>query len=308
MPTHFLNVLDFSADELADLIALARRLKARRAQGIVDTAFAAKTLVMYFEKPSLRTRVSLETAAISLGGGAINLESNDAGSFWARESVADQARVVSGMADLVAMRTYRHDVVVDFARHSRVPVINTLTDHSHPTQAMADVLTLVEEWGEVRGRTLAYFGDGNNVARSLLNACGRFGMNFIHAGPESFRLPAEDLARAKAACPGLCAEHTTDPVAAVRRADALYTDVWASMGQKDQADRRRPMFQPYQVNEALLAHAPAHAVVLHCLPAVRGEEITDGVLDDPSRSRAFEQAENRMHTYRALFPWLLARS
>ena len=308
MPRHLLHMLDFTADEIHDLLETALRLKSRRSQGIHDRPFEGRTLAMYFEKPSLRTRVSLETAAATLGGHAINLEAPEPGALWKRETVADQARVVSRMADMISVRTFGHDVVQAFADHSRVPVINALSDWGHPTQALADLLTLRERWdGALAGKTLAFLGDGNNQARSLLEICGRLGLRFIHAGPAAYRLPEADYARARAACPGLEAEYTPDPARAAARADCLYTDVWASMGQKDEAEARRPVFAPYRLDGALLAKAPAHAVVLHCLPAVRGEEITDEVMDHPGRSLVFDQAENRLHLYRGLIPWLLER-
>ena len=306
MPRHFPHLLDFTPAELLDMLDTAARLKERRARGVHDRLFEGRTLAMYFEKPSLRTRVSLEVAAASLGGHAINLEAPEPGALWKRETIADQARVVSRMADIISIRTFGHEVYEEFARHSRVPVINVLTDWAHPTQALADVLTLRERWGgELAGRTLAYIGDGNNMARSLLEACGRLGMRFVHTGPEPYGLPGEDYARAAAACPGLEAKFDPDPARAVREADCLYTDVWASMGRKEEAEARRKVFAPYQLDETLLAKAPARAVVLHCLPAVRGEEITDGVMDHPERSLVFDQSENRLHAYRGLIPWLL---
>jgi len=302
---HFIDIRDHDADALEGLLERAALMKKRKRQGIVDRHLAGKSLVMYFEKASLRTRLSLDIAASSLGGATVALEAKTPTAFWDRESVADQARVAGRMAELVAMRTYRHDTIREFARWSGAPVVNALSDHSHPTQAMADLMTLREHFGCLRGLTLAFVGDGNNIARSLLEACVRAGMRFIHTGPKGYELPPDDYRAAAAEAPGSSAFYEEDPNRAASEADCLYTDVWTSMGQESEEDRRRKDFARYRVDRALLSRAPSRAVVMHCLPAVRGEEITDDVLDDPDRCLAFPQAENRMHFYRGLFPWLL---
>ena len=302
---HFIDIGDHATDALADLLDRAALMKKRRRQGIVDRSLAGKTLVMYFEKASLRTRLALDIAASSLGGATVALEAKTPTAFWEREVIRDQARVAGRMAEIVALRTYAHETIREFAAWANAPVVNALSDHSHPTQAMADLMTLREHFGRLRDLTLVFIGDGNNVARSLLEACARTGMRFIHSGPPGYELPDADYRAAAADCPGSSAFYEPDPVSAAREADCLYTDVWTSMGHEEEADRRRADFSRYRVDEALLARAPRTAVAMHCLPAVRGEEISDGVLDDPERSLAFVQAENRMHFYRGLFPWLL---
>ena len=302
---HFIDIRDHDADAVAELLDRSALMKRRKRAGVVDRQLAGKSLVMYFEKASLRTRLALDIAASSLGGAAVALEAKTPTAFWDRESVADQARVAGRMAELIAMRTYRHDTIREFARWADAPVVNALSDHSHPTQAMADLMTLREHFGRLRDLTLVFVGDGNNVARSLLEVCARTGMRFIHTGPKGYELPASDYESASAECPGSSAFYEADPVKAVAEADCLYTDVWTSMGQEEEEAKRREDFAPYRVDRSLVSAAPSRAVTMHCLPAVRGEEITDEILDDPERCLAFPQAENRMHFYRGLFPWLL---
>ncbi len=298
-----LSVIDLTPEQLENILAESAIMKERLARGIHDDLYRGKTLGMYFEKPSLRTRVSLECAMNSLGGGAICLEGSGPGSIWKRESVTDQARVMSRFVNLVSMRTFSQEVIEEFAREASVPVINVLSDFAHPTQAMADYLTLREHVGDVKGRTMVYVGDGNNVARSLLAGAALLGVRFVWSGPEGYRVDREFVERVRAAAPGVEFVEELDPHKAVREADAVYTDVWASMGQEAETAKREKEFAAYQVNEKLLASAPKGAIVLHCLPAHRGSEITDGVMDG-ERSRVYDQAENRMHVYRGIFSLL----
>lgn len=300
MRKDILSVADLTRDELEEILEASARTKADYKQGIRADIWRGRTLGMYFEKPSLRTRVSQECAVNSLGGSAICLEQNGPGKFWARECVRDQARVMSRFVDVVSMRTFSQDVIEEFAREASIPVVNTLSDFEHPTQAMADFLTMREHFGSLRGRTMTFFGDGNNVARSLLAAAALLGVRFIWSGPAAYRLdqPFKDRIHAKHA--DLAFEEIEDPAAAVREADVIYTDVWASMGQEEEAAAREKEFMPWQVNDALLAKAPAAAIVEHCLPAHRGSEITDSVMDG-SRSAVYDQAENRMHVYRGIY-------
>ncbi len=298
-----LSVASLSPRELEAILSESAVMKKRLAEGVFDNLYQGKTLGMYFEKPSLRTRVSLECAMHSLGGGAVCLEGNGPGAFWSRESVKDQARVMSRFVHLVSMRTFSQEVIEEFAREASVPVLNVLSDFAHPTQAMADFLTMRENFGDLGGKTMVYIGDGNNVARSLLSAAAFLGVRFVWSGPDGYRLDSGFVARVRAKAPGLDFVEESDPHKAVRDADAVYTDVWASMGQEEDAARRAKEFAAYQINAGLMKSAPASAIVLHCLPAHRGVEITDDVLDGP-QSKVYDQAENRMHVYRGIFSLL----
>ncbi|MDR1519641.1 MAG: ornithine carbamoyltransferase [Planctomycetota bacterium] len=301
---NILSLLDLGREGLEQVIAESAAMKARLKSGIHDPLYRGKTLGMYFEKPSLRTRVSLETAMNSLGGGAVCLEADAPNQFWSRESVKDQARVMSRFVSLVAMRTFSQAVIEEFARESSVPIINVLSDYAHPTQVIADFLTFGERCGPLGGKRLVYFGDGNNVARSLLSACALTGVRFVWSGPASHRLEPDFVRMAAERTGGnLSFIEEADPIKAVAGADAVYTDVWASMGQESEAAEREKLFLPYQVNERLMAAAPPGAIVLHCLPAHRGLEITDGVMDG-EQSAVYDQAENRMHVYRGIFSLL----
>ncbi|MCC8190164.1 MAG: ornithine carbamoyltransferase [Planctomycetes bacterium] len=297
---HLLSVLDMSREDLALVLDKSELMKKRLRLGIHDPLYQGKTLGMYFEKPSLRTRVSLESAMNSLGGGSVCLEDRVPGQMWARESVIDQARVMSRFVSLVSMRTFSQEVIEEFARHSTVPVVNVLSDFAHPTQAIADFLTFREHSGDLQGKTMTYLGDGNNVARSLLSAAALLGVRFVWSGPPAYRLDPAYVQRVRDTVGAVEFVEEEDPAAAVRDADAVYTDVWASMGQEEEAAQRETEFMPYQVNEALMAKAPKRCIVLHCLPAHRGSEITDGVMDG-KQSVVYDQAENRMHVYRGLF-------
>ncbi len=301
----FINILDCSPEQLDHILQRAAALKARRRAGVPDGMLAGKVLGMYFEKPSLRTRVSLEVAMYSLGGMAINLETIGGAPLQARESLVDQARVMSRFVDALSIRTFAHNNAQTLARHATVPVINVLTDYSHPTQALADILTAREHLGELRGRTLAYVGDGNNVARSLAALCGQLGIRFRLGTPPGYHLGAEFLDKVRAQCPAADLDETEDPAAAVTGAHAVYTDVWASMGQENETEARAKIFAPYQVNAALMRRAAKEAIFLHCLPAHRDAEVTDEVMEAPG-SAVYDQAENRLHINRALLAILIA--
>lgn len=297
---NILSVIDLTPDQLERILAESMTMKARYQKGIHDTMYQGKVLGMYFEKPSLRTRVSLECAVQSLGGGAICLEAGGPGKFWERESIRDQAKVMSRYVSMVSMRTFSQEDIEEFAREATIPVVNVLSDFGHPTQAMADFLTMREHFGDIRGRTMAYLGDGNNVARSLLTAAAYLGVRFVWSGPAAYRLDKEYVDKVRAKMPHFEFVEEGDPFTAVKDADVIYTDVWTSMGQEDEAAQREREFAAYQVNGELLGAAPKDAIVLHCLPAHRGSEITDEVMDG-SQAKVYDQAENRMHIYRGLF-------
>lgn len=299
----FVNLSDFSGDQLAALLDRAIDDKQRLAAGDLHASLEGKVLAMIFEKPSLRTRVSFEAAMTQLGGHAVYLTRDDIG-LGVREPIRDVARVLGRMCDGLVARTFSHESVLKLAKHSPVPVINALTDYSHPCQAMADVMTAREHFGDLAGRTIAFVGDGNNVARSLAIACAKLDMRFVLAAPEGYR-PADEFAESVRAIGGNESYHTCDePAVAVADADVVYTDTWVSMGQEREKAKRLRDFEGFQVNEDLMAAAPGRAIVLHCLPAYRGCEITDGVFETHADS-IFTQAENRLHFQRALIDVLL---
>jgi ornithine carbamoyltransferase len=303
----FLSIRDLSAAQLEALLALAQELKARR-QGdrrAQMNLLDGKTLVMLFEKPSLRTRVTFETGMTQLGGHAIYLQPSDA-QLGQRETVADAARNLERWVDGIMARTFRHETVVELARCASVPVINGLSDLEHPCQALADFLTIREKRGSVEGLKLAFVGDGNNVAHSLMLLGAKLGTHVVVACPEGYAPDAEitDDAEVCAAEAGGSITIVHDPYTGVKDADVIYTDVWASMGQEVEAEARAKLFAPFQVNAALLAAAAPDAVVMHCLPAHRGQEITDEVMDGP-QSIVFDQAENRLHAQKAILAALL---
>lgn len=302
---HFLSIIQTTPQQLDHLFDVAFELRQQRLLGQPNKpVLAGKTLAMIFEKPSLRTRVSFEQAMLDLGGHAIRLGWDEVG-MGKRETPADVARVLSGMVHGIMARVYEHQKLVELAAHSAVPIFNALSDESHPCQALADVMTLIDEFGrDLAGRTLAFVGDGNNVAHSLAIICGKLGMNFILASPPGYELPAESTDRIKAHLPDMNFQMTHDAVQAVRDADAIYADTWVSMGQEEQVAQRRKTFAAYQINGDLLAAAPGHAIVLHCLPAYRNVEITDAVIDG-SRSRVFPQAHNRLHAQKGLLAVLM---
>jgi ornithine carbamoyltransferase len=300
---HFLTLLDLEAAQLRHLLQDAAQMKTAHLHGQRAHALTGKVLGLVFEKPSLRTRVSFEAAMLHLGGTSIFLSTPD-GAMGVRESVPDFARTLCQYVDVVALRTYKHATVEEFARHATCPVINALSDQSHPCQALADLLTIQEVFGDVEGRTLVFVGDGNNVARELAVGCGLLGARFILASPEGYGFDEPFLEKYREHCDAGELVMNGDPSHAVDEADVIYTDVWTSMGQEAEHDKRVQQFQGFQVNAALMAKAPPQARFMHCLPAHRGEEVTGDVLDG-EKSIAFQQAGNRMHAQKALLKWLL---
>ncbi|MEO8075317.1 MAG: ornithine carbamoyltransferase [Acidobacteriota bacterium] len=303
----FLSILDFDGDTLAECLTLAAQLKAARAaRAPHQRPLEGRHVALLFEKPSLRTRSTFEIAVRELGGDVIEPPSDVA--LGGRETIADVARNLERWVSCAVVRTYAQARLEEFATAAaRLPVINALTNEEHPCQALADCLTLTEAWGTLRGRTLAFVGDGNNVATSLSQAAVMLGAHVRIASPTGFELPArtsegvQSLSRY-----GGSLDLLSDPVAAAAGADAVYTDVWTSMGQENEASSRRAIFGPYQVNAQLMAHASPGALFMHCLPAHRGDEVTDDVIDSPA-SVVFDQAENRLHVQKALLA-MLARA
>jgi ornithine carbamoyltransferase len=301
---HILVPEDLSAHEIEAIFAISKDLETKYTAGTRDALLPGRVLALVFEKPSLRTRVSFEAAMAHLGGSSVFL-GEDAGFSSSRESVADFGRVLSEYADAIVCRSKSHDTIQRLAAAASVPVINGLSDYCHPCQALADVYTLKQHVGRVAGLTLAFVGDGNNVARSLAVVCGLLGMRFVLAAPKAYQFDDAFRKHLKGLLPNAEIVETTDPVAAVKGAAAVYTDVWASMGQEKERAKRLEDFRAYQVNEALMQHCP-DAVFMHCLPARRGEEVTDGVIDGP-QSVVVEEAANRMHVQKGLLAWLLAK-
>jgi len=297
---HFLAISDYTPEEIQDILDLAIRLKKEWQSGGNPPLLKGKVLGMIFQKPSLRTRVSFDMAMRHLGGDALYLSPNEVG-LGKRESIADVARVLSGYVDAIMARVFEHDHILELARWSSVPVVNGLSDYNHPCQGMADALTIQEKFGSLRGLNVAYVGDGNNVAVSLMHVCARLGANFAIASPEGYELKpvAVELGRHIASESGSSVSLFRDPHEVVKGAQVIYTDTWTSMGQEEETIIREKVFPPYQVNAALVAEADPDVIVLHCLPAHRGQEITDDVADGP-HSVLFPQAHNRMHAQKAI--------
>jgi len=303
---HFLELADWSSRDLHQLLAVAQHLKMEWQSGGNRPILKNKILGMVFQKPSLRTRVSFEVAMKHLGGDAIMLGTQEIG-LGKRESVADVSRVLSSYVSGIMARVFEHEHVTELAKYSRVPVINGLSDDFHPCQAMADLLTIHEHYGKLTGLRIAYVGDGNNVAASLAIAAAHFGMDFSIATPEGYALPPSitQKIRQLAHKNGTDLEITTHVDQAIDDADVLYTDTWVSMGQEGEGSLRREIFRPYQINDDVIAQTNREPIVLHCLPAHRGDEITDAVMDG-EHSKVFEQAENRLHAQKAILVNLLA--
>jgi len=298
----FLTVDDLSVEEFSKLLDAADRYKAERGRlRLLD----GRSVALVFEKPSTRTRVSFEVAVHELGGYPLPLAGGDL-QIGRGETIEDTGRVLSRYVHAIVLRTFAQETLERLARASTVPVVNALSDHAHPVQVLADMQTVRERKGRLAGLRLAYLGDGNNVAHSLLEAGGLLGMHVVVATPSGYEPIRQVVRRAStlAARSGGTVEVTNDPVAAAKGADVLYTDVWASMGQENEAEDRALIFKPFQLNVEALAVAADDAIVLHCLPAHRGEEITAEVIDGPS-SAVFDQAENRLHTQKALLALLL---
>ncbi|MEJ5241778.1 MAG: ornithine carbamoyltransferase [Anaerolineales bacterium] len=301
MKRDFLHIADFSSEEIQDLLDLAVRLKKEyQEKGENPPLLKGKVLGMIFQKPSLRTRVSFDMAMRHLGGDALYLSPQEIG-LGKREAISDVARVLSGYVHAIMARVFDHEHVLELARWASVPVINGLSDYNHPCQAMADALTIQEVFGKQKGLNVTFVGDGNNVAVSLMHVCVKLGWNFTIANPEGYDLNSRAVAIAQeiAAQTGSRLRFLRDPHEAVRDADVIYTDTWTSMGQEEEAAQREKVFPPYQVNAQLVSEARPHVIVMHCLPAHRGQELTDEVADGP-HSVIFPQAHNRLHAQKAI--------
>ncbi|WP_037352276.1 ornithine carbamoyltransferase [Selenomonas sp. FC4001] len=296
-----LSIHDLSVDEVQEILALAHELKAKQKAGIEHHLLKGKTLGMIFEKSSTRTRVSFEVGMYQLGGQALFLSNRDL-QLGRGEPIKDTARVLSRYLDGIMIRTYGHDRVEELAKYADIPVINALTDLLHPCQVLTDLLTIQEHKGKnLKGLKMAYVGDGNNMTNSYMYGCAKASMTFVAATPADYKPDATVTKQAKedAKLTGASIELVTDPVEAVKGADIVVTDTWASMGQEDEHDARKKIFAPYQVNKELMAHADKRAIVMHCLPAYRGEEITEEVLEANAHV-IFDEAENRLHTQKAI--------
>ncbi len=300
---HFLDLFDVTREEALGLLDRAEDLKRADREGSRPAVLGGRILGLMFEKPSLRTRVSFEAAAAQLGGNAIFLQAKDVG-LGSRETVADFARVISQYVDALAVRTFAHETVRELARYATIPVINALSDYAHPCQAMADLMTIREAKGRLAGLKLVFVGDGNNVAMSLAVASALAGLEFVLSCPPGYEFPGAFVDRYSATFPGVDPVIEYDPHRAARDADVIYTDVWASMGQEEEADARRRAFSDYRVDDPMMEKALGDAIFLHCLPAHRGEEVTESVLDGP-QSHVIPQAANRLHFQKALLQWLL---
>jgi ornithine carbamoyltransferase len=301
----FLSIADHTPAELRELLDLAQELKQEWSGGRNRPLLKNQVLAMVFQKPSLRTRVSFDMAMRHLGGDALYLSPAEIG-LGKREAIKDISRVLSGYVDCVMARVFAHAHIEELAEHATVPVINGLSDFNHPCQALADVFTIMERFGEMKDLRVAYVGDGNNVAVSLIFASAQLGMHASIATPEGYGLPQEVVERAETLAEGTGAsvQVTQDPHVAVAGAQVIYTDTWVSMGQEEESARREALFPPYQVNASLVAEADSSAIVMHCLPAHRGQEITDEVMDGP-QATIFQQAENRLHAQKAILVRLL---
>ena len=300
---HLLKISDLTKEEILRIFVLTEDLKDKCAAGVREPLLPGRVMALIFEKPSLRTRVSFQAGMAHLGGSSMML-GDDVG-FGKRERIDDFSRVLSEYVDVIVLRSNQHATVESMAEHASCSVINGLSELSHPCQALADLYTLREKLGALEDVKLAWVGDANNVARSLAVGCGRLGVELSVATPPGYEFPAEFLAMLNQQCPEMKFSHSTDPREAVAGAMAVYTDVWASMGQESEQEQRRRDFAPYQVNAELMAAAPDGAMFMHCLPAHRGEEVSDEVLDGP-HSVVVEQAANRMHVQKGVLVWLLA--
>ncbi|PLS15482.1 ornithine carbamoyltransferase [Bacillus sp. M6-12] len=301
----FLSIADISGEKITQLLKLAKLIKAKHTLGEKYLPLQGKTLGMIFEKSSTRTRVSFEVGMLQLGGHALFLSSNDI-QLGRGETVSDTAKVLSQYVDGIMIRTFEHEKVTELAAEASIPVINGLTDLSHPCQAMADLLTIQEIKGTLKGLKMAYVGDGNNMAHSLMMACGKTGIDFAIGCPEGYEPNSQivELAKEAAAKSGCKSEICRDPKDAVKDADIIYSDVWTSMGQEDENEIRLKAFKEYQINSELVKHAKEDYIFLHCLPAHREEEVTGDIIDGPN-SAVFHQAGNRLHAQKAILADLL---
>ena len=305
MKRDFLAIADYSAEEIKEMLDLAVNLKKEYFSHGNKPILSGKVLGMIFNKPSLRTRISFDMAMRHLGGDALFISPAEIG-LGQRESIADVARVMAGYVQGIMARVFEHEHVVELAKYSSVPVINGLSDYNHPCQAMADVFTIYEKFSKLEGLNVVFIGDGNNVAVSLMHACAKLGLNFSIASPEGYDIPAAawESAEKMALESGAKLDTFRDPVEAVKGKDVIYTDTWVSMGQEEEAERRKKVFPPFQVNADLVSKANKDVIVMHCLPAHRGQELTDEVADGP-HSAIFPQAHNRLHAQKAILVKLL---
>lgn len=298
---HLLTVAELTSAEIDRIFAITEDLKSKYQRGLREALLPGRVMALLFEKPSLRTRVSFEGGMINLGGSSMFL--GDEVGFGSRESLSDFARVISQYVDVIVVRAKKHATAEDLVKYCSCSVINGLTDLAHPCQALSDLYTLKELIGRLHGHTLAYIGDGNNVARSLAEGCGRVGMRFVMATPKPYQFDAKYISSLKQDTQ-LDIVVTDDPRRAVRDATAVYTDVWTSMGQEAESQQRKSDFAGYQVNAKLMAAAPQGAFFMHCLPAHRGEEVTDEVIDS-AQSIVVQQAANRLHVQKGILAWIL---
>jgi ornithine carbamoyltransferase len=300
----FLSITDYSPEKLRELLRASAKLKSLYSVGGDDLCLTGKVLAMLFEKPSLRTRISFHVAMTDLGGSVIYVKPEDIGGIGKREPVKDMARVLSRYVDGIMARTFEHSTITELARFATVSVINALTDWLHPCQAMADALTIQENCEDLKGTKIAFIGDGNNVARSLAFASAKLGMKMVIASPPGYQLDAESIQKANKIAADTVTQ-TNNPARAVVDANIIYTDTWISMGQEQEKQKRCADFAGFQVNAELQKAAPPDAKIMHCLPAYRGLEITDDVVESPN-SIIFDQSENRLHFQRALLKKLLS--
>ncbi len=303
---HLLTIADMTVEEFEKILSLTEKLKKQLKTGVANRTLEGKTLGMIFAKSSTRTRVSFEVGISQLGGMGLFLSSADI-QLGRGESIYDTANVLSRYLNGIMIRTFKQSDVEDLAKYGTIPVINGLTDEHHPCQALADLFTIYEHKGSLKGKKLAYIGDGNNVAHSLAEACAKAGMHFAIAAPKGYMCNQEIMenAAAQAKLTGGSILQTEDPVEAIKDADAVYTDTWVSMGQESEKAERVKIFMPYQVNEKLFANAKEDAIFMHCLPAYRGYEVTEGVIDGKN-SVIFDEAENRLHAQKAVMAALMA--
>lgn len=303
---HLDSVTRLSADDMREIFRISSVLKQKLQQGHRPALLAGRVMTLLFEKPSLRTRISFEAAMAHLGGSSLFMTCAEAG-LNGRESLSDVARVLGGYSDCIVTRTFSHRLVDDLVRYAETPIINGLSDLGHPCQALTDLFTIQEELGTLAGKRLVYVGDGNNVARSLTVAAALVKMPIVLSSPLGYELNTEFVNKVQEQIPGADITLTYDPQSAVAKADIVYTDVWVSMGQEAEQEKRKQIFAPYQINGKLMALAPKSARFMHCLPAKRGLEVTDDVIDGIN-SIVFQQAENRMHVAKGILVWLLGIS
>ena len=303
---HLVTLHDLDSSEILEIFALVQELKDKRARGERPQLLQGRTMTQVFEKPSLRTRLSFESAMWELGGGASFFSCKEAG-LDGRESVEDVARVIGRYSDVITLRTFSHELIEQFAANSQASVINALSDLSHPCQALTDLFTMQEIAGDLSQQKLVYVGDGNNVAYSLANCCAKLNVPFVVSSPAGFELCSKLVNTLKEKFPNVQLELESDPRKAVADATVIYTDVWASMGQEAETEKRKQIFADYQINDSLLSAAGKNCRFMHCLPAKLGLEVTDSVLDS-EHSIVFDQAENRKHLAKGLIVWLMQQS